>query len=102
MNIWTLVASVIAASIIAAFISVEVRAGNLPFWATILASLLPATVWSLYTRYGTRSLLAGSFLYDIAANLAWTAVLLYSGDTLTLKNWVGVFFFFFIAICLLA
>ncbi len=101
MNIWTLVVSVVIASTIAAFISVEVRAGNLPFWTTILASLLPATVWSLYTRYGTRSLLAGSFLYDIAANLAWTAVLLYSGDTLTLKGWVGVLFFF-IAICLLA
>ena len=81
-------------SIIAAKISVLVRSGTLPFYWTIIASIFPAVVWSLSVRYTTKNLASLSFTYDIIVNISWLAVLLYNGEVLTVKQWIGVFFFF--------
>ena len=81
-------------SVVAAKVSILVRSGVIPFYWTIVASILPALVWSLSVRYATRNLASLSLLYDVVANLAWLGVLLYSGEVFTVKQWIGVFFFF--------
>ena len=81
-------------SVVAAKVSILVRSGTIPFYWTIIASIFPALVWSLSVRYAARNLASLSLLYDVVANLAWLAVLLYNGEVFTVKQWIGVFFFF--------
>lgn len=88
------ITSLTLASVIAAKVSILVRSGTIPFYWTIVASILPAIVWSLSVRYATRNLGSLSLLYDIVANLAWIGVLLYNGEVFTVKQWIGVFLFF--------
>lgn len=88
------VVSLTLASVFAAKVSILVRSGTIPFYWTIMASIVPAIVWSLSVRYASRSLGSLSLLYDIVANLAWIGVLLYNGEVFTVKQWIGVVLFF--------
>jgi hypothetical protein len=93
-ELFIFITSLTLASVLAAKVSILVRSGTIPFYWTIMASIVPAVVWSLAVRYATRNLSSLSLLYDIVANLAWIAVLLYNGEVFTVKQWIGVFLFF--------
>lgn len=93
-ELFIFISSLTFVSIIAAQISILARSGSLSSWYTLAASILPAIVWSLSVRYMTKNLTSLSFTYDIIVNITWLIVLLYNGEVLTVKQWIGVFLFF--------
>lgn len=77
-------------SITSAYLSIQVKHGNLPFYVTFLSSFFIGAGWSLAVRYVSVPLLIISAVADVMACMGFYCGLYILGDPINLKQGLGL------------
>ena len=78
-------------SITSAYLSIQVRHGNLPFYVTMISSLFIGIGWSVAVRFSNTPLVIVGAVADVMACMGFYCGLYILGDPINVKQCVGLF-----------
>jgi drug/metabolite transporter (DMT)-like permease len=81
---------VTAASLVSAWLTVQVRAGA-PWWLPVLGGLASYVCWAGATKLTSTNLVVLSALFDVVVALAWFAGFVwFGGERISTPQWFGI------------